>query len=189
LSGTLGQQVDLRTAFRLTPDAMPMGDQLPLFLGHLPREKFIRLLLELVIHPGTDQESITLGNFLITGDVLGVELDEESSLPIEVQIKTTDEPDPKPPPEPIVAALSHLSLYRMQEKARHEAELGQVNEAARRLENLATHLLAAGERDLAKEALNEAVQLTQAKRLSTEGEKKLKYGTRALLMLPPGSET
>jgi Ca-activated chloride channel family protein len=76
----------------------------------------------------------------------------------------------------------------MQEKARHEAELGQVAQAARRLENLATHLLAEGERELAKAALNEAVQLTQARRLSPEGEKILKYGTRSLLLRTPTGE-
>ena len=57
-------------------------------------------------------------------------------------------------------------------------------EAGRRLETLATHLLAAGDRDLAKAALSEAERLTHTRRLSIEGEKVLKYGTRALLLLP-----
>jgi Ca-activated chloride channel family protein len=70
----------------------------------------------------------------------------------------------------------------MQDKARHEAELGQATQAARRLENLATQLLATDERELAKAALNEAERLTYTRRLSTEGEKILKYGTRALLL-------
>jgi phage shock protein A len=70
----------------------------------------------------------------------------------------------------------------MQEKARHEAELGQNLQAARRLENLATQLLASGERELAKAALNEASRVTQTRRFSNEGEKVLKYGTRSLLL-------
>ena len=110
-------------------------------------------------------------------------------LPMEVKAKVTSDPDTKPPPEQIVSALNHVALYRMQEKARHEAELGQVAQAARRLENLATHLLAEGERELAKVALNEAVQLTQSRRLSPEGEKILKYGTRALLLQNPIGES
>ena len=77
---------------------------------------------------------------------------------------------------------SQISLYRMQEKARHEAELGQSSQAARRLENLATQLLASGERELAKSALNEADRLAHSRRLSSEGEKVLKYGTRALMI-------
>jgi hypothetical protein len=47
---------------------------------------------------------------------------------------------------------------------------------------LATQLLATDERELAKAALNEAERLTYTRRLSTEGEKILKYGTRALLL-------
>jgi Ca-activated chloride channel family protein len=52
---------------------------------------------------------------------------------------------------------------------------------------LATQLLAANERELAKAALGEAERLTHSRRLSTEGEKILKYGTRALLLLPAKS--
>ena len=96
----------------------------------------------------------------------------------------SNRPDPDPPPEEIFSALSFIALYRMQEKARHEAELGQAVQAARRLETLATHLLAAGQRELAKSALNEAARVTHTRRISAAGEKELKYGTRNLLMLP-----
>ncbi len=184
LEGALGQQVDLRSAFRILPDPIPLGDSLPIVLGHLPRDGLIRLLLEIVIHPVRSVDELTLAHFNVSGDILGSDM-EGMVLPIEVKAKVTSEPDTKPPPEQIVSALNHVALYRMQEKARHEAELGQVAQAARRLENLATHLLAEGERELAKAALNEAVQLTQSRRLSPEGEKILKYGTRALLLQTP----
>lgn len=181
LEGSLGQQVDLRTTFRLQPDPMPLGDTLPINLGHLQKDGAIRLLLELVVHPLGDLPELPLAYLSISGDVLGHE-EESPPFPVEIHIPVLHEPDSKPPPEDIVAALSLVSLYRMQEKARHEAELGQVAQAAHRLENLATQLLASGERDLAKAALNEAVQLSSARRLTTEGEKTLKYGTRALLL-------
>jgi Ca-activated chloride channel family protein len=117
----------------------------------------------------------------VAGDILSKEIHAES-LPLRVEIDVTDKPDTDPPPPEIVTALSQLALYSMQEKARHEAELGQATQAARRLENLATQLLATDERELAKAALNEAERLTYTRRLSTEGEKILKYGTRALLL-------
>jgi Ca-activated chloride channel family protein len=75
----------------------------------------------------------------------------------------------------------------MQEKARHEAELGQYQQAARRLERLATHLIAQGERKLARAAIGEAERLARAQNLSTEGQKTLKYGTRALLIRHQGN--
>jgi Ca-activated chloride channel homolog len=181
LEGSVAQQVDLRSAFRLLPEPMPMGDSLPMSLGNLPRDGIVRVLLEMVIHPIGKISELTLAHFTIDGDILG-KGDESVPLPLEVRIPVSDEPDTDPPSEEITSALSQISLYRMQEKARHEAELGQSAQAARRLENLATQLLASGERELAKSALNEADRLAHSRRLSSEGEKVLKYGTRALMI-------
>jgi len=186
VEGAFGQQVDLRSAYRLLPEPMPLGDSLPMMLGSLPKKGQIRLLLELVIHPLASQQEIAIANLAISGIVLAQD-EELSTLPLPLMLEVSDEPDLKPPPEEISSSLNLLSMYKLQEKARHEAELGQVGQAARRLENLATQLLAAGERELAKAALNEAAQLGSLRRFSNEGEKTLKYGTRALLLLPPSS--
>jgi Ca-activated chloride channel family protein len=183
LEGAFGEQVDLRSSFRLLPDPMPTGDTLPMTLGHLPRDGRIRLLMEIVVHPASALSHVRLADFQIAADVLG-EGHGAQSLPVNISLPVSKTPDPEAAPSDIVAALSQIALYNMQEKARHEAELGQSTQAARRLENLATQLLAANERDLAKAALSEAERLTHSRRLSTEGEKVLKYGTRALLLLP-----
>ena len=188
LDGALGQQVDLRSAYRLLPESMPLGDSFPMTLGHLPRHGSVRLLIELVVHPLSGVDEITLAHLNLSGDLLGAD-SETKLLPLDISLPVSSETDPKPPPKEISSALNMLALYKIQEKARHEVELGQSAQAARRLENLATQLLAAGERDLAKAALHEAVQLSRSRRFSTEGEKTLKYGTRALLLLPPSSES
>jgi Ca-activated chloride channel family protein len=135
----------------------------------------------MVVHPLGVTDQLNLANFTINGDFL-LSADDPANLPFEIIIPVSEEPDPDPPPEEIVAALNLIALYGMQEKARHESELGQSTQAARRLENLATHLIAAGERELAKAALSEAVRLSQNNRISSAGEKVLKYGTRALLL-------
>lgn len=188
IDGSLGQQVDLRSTYRLLPEPMPLGDSFPMTLGHLPRHGTVRLLLELVVHPLAGASELTLAHLNLSGDLLAAD-SETKILPIDISLPVSSEADAKPPPEEITSALNMLNLYKMQEKARHEVELGQAAQAARRLENLATQLLAAGERDLAKAALHEAVQLSRSRRFSTEGEKTLKYGTRALLLLPPSSES
>ncbi|NIS81538.1 MAG: VWA domain-containing protein [Anaerolineales bacterium] len=185
IEGAVGQQVDLRSAFRIQPDPMPLGDSLPMSLGHLLRDSLIRIIIEMVIHPLGDMEELTLAHLNIRGDILSEE-DEVATLPLVIQSPVSREPDLNPPPEVIIDALNLIALYRMQEKARHESELGQSAQAAKRLENLAMHLVASGERDLAKAALSEAVRLSRTQRLSSEGEKILKYGTRALLL--PSSE-
>jgi len=183
LGGSLAQQVDLRSAFRLLPEPMPLMDRLPIVLGNLDRDQHIQLLLELVVHPIGNMNELTLAHFSISGNVVGLG-SEQHALPLHITMPVSNRPDPDPPPEAIFSALSFITLYRMQEKARHEAELGQVGQAAKRLENLATHLLAAGQRELAKSALNEAARVIHTRHISASGEKELKYGTRNMLMLP-----
>jgi Ca-activated chloride channel family protein len=64
---------------------------------------------------------------------------------------------------------------------------GELESAAQSLQNIATHLLSQGENDLAKTALLEVQNVRQQQKLSQEGEKEIKYGTRSLL-LPSGYE-
>ncbi len=62
-----------------------------------------------------------------------------------------------------------------------EATAGDYEQAAEHLSRLATHLLAQGERELAKTALLEAENIQKKKSFSQQGGKEIKYGTRALL--------
>jgi Ca-activated chloride channel family protein len=84
-------------------------------------------------------------------------------------------------------AMSRLTLYRMQERARDDIGNGNLRDATRRLQNLATHLLAQGQRDLARSVLGEVAYIQQNQTFSEEGDKRIKYGTRSLL-LPPGTK-
>jgi Ca-activated chloride channel family protein len=78
--------------------------------------------------------------------------------------------------------MSKLTLYRMQEKVRNDIAVGELDNAAESLQNIATHLLSQGETDLAKTALLEVQNVKYQRKLSQEGEKHIKYGTRALLL-------
>jgi Ca-activated chloride channel family protein len=181
ISGNLAPEADLRSAFRLMPDPMQLPDDLPLKLGNLPVEGEIELILEIVIQPIMEIGPFSLGNLLIQGDVLSPGPDTRS-LALDLAIEVSHETDPEDSPPEIVSALGAITLYRIQEKARYEAEIGQLERAARRLERLATHLLASDEKALAHTALREAERLTQTLSFSEKGEKILKYGTRALLL-------
>jgi hypothetical protein len=79
-------------------------------------------------------------------------------------------------------------LYRMQEKAREEINHGRIETATRHLQNLASNLLSQGERSLAQTILLEVNHLKNKNALSSEGSKKMTYGTRALLNAPPKKE-
>lgn len=181
LSGALAPQADLRSAFRLNPDPMPLPDHFPLKLGNLPIEGKIELILEVVIQPIMESGPFSLGNLQIQGDVLSPGPDTRK-LSLDLAIVVSRETDPEDSPPEILSALGAITLYRIQEKARYEAEIGEPERAARRLERLATHLLASDEKALAHTALREAERLTQTSIFSERGEKILKYGTRALLL-------
>jgi Ca-activated chloride channel family protein len=72
----------------------------------------------------------------------------------------------------------------MQEKTMDDLEQGELERASHRLETMATRLLNIGENELAKAALLEAGRLSRTGHISPEGRKKIRYGTRALSMLP-----
>jgi Ca-activated chloride channel family protein len=104
---------------------------------------------------------------------------------VRISRNVTETASLEPPSPTLVHALANLNLYRMQETAQEEAASGQYNEAARRLQHLATHLLTKGERSMAETVLLEAENLQREQDISEEGRKNIKYGTRALL-LPAG---
>jgi Ca-activated chloride channel family protein len=95
-----------------------------------------------------------------------------------------ENPPIEEPPVAILDALGKLTLYRMQERAQAALESGDVEEATRRLENLATRLLAMGEDQLANEAMSEARRVAHTSAFSDKGRKTLKYQTRHLLAGP-----
>lgn len=186
LKGTLNPAVDLREAFRLTPDPMPLRDSFPINLGSLPSRKELRVLLDLIIHPLGRRKAIQLGSWEIDAEFLG-NVVQPSPLTLEPSAEVTDTPDLDPPPHEILAAIDALTLYRLQEKVRNDVELGRTRSAASRLQSLATRLLESGERHLARTAQEEAERLIRTSRMSPAAEKALKYGTRALLLPPPAS--
>ncbi len=175
--------VEIRYAFRLQPEAAPVEIGTQLLLGSIPIDEKLLVLFEFYIHdvpPGHADLTLTEGqiNFTTPG---------RSGAPFGLKIRlerpTSLEPDNDPPPNTIMQALSKLTLYRMQEKARHEVEAGNIEAATNRLQFLATNLLAKGEKELARAAMREAANIQAMRGLSEEGKKQMKYGTRNLMPL------
>jgi hypothetical protein len=101
------------------------------------------------------------------------------SLPFETDLDVRT-----PIPPDIVSAMGKLTIYKMQEKAMADIEMGQIEPAVKRLKNLATRLLDIGEAELARAALLEAGRLSRTGTLSAKGNKQIRYGTRGLTILP-----
>lgn len=174
--------VELRYAFRLSPEANPLKTMSPIRLGTIPKETSLAFILELMVDPVND---IT-GNLPLAEGQISMDLPTRESpnyvVSIQLARKVSEETELEPPPTRLLRAMSQLTLYRMQERANQYLAEGQLDDASRHLHNLATHLFSQGQHELARTTLKEAENVDQHLGLSDVGKKQIKYGTRALLL-------
>lgn len=176
-----GCGVMLNYAYRLLPEASyyPTSDSFK--LGSISKGSQLSVLLEFLISPfspGVLNVLLAEGSFTFTIPKIG---ESKYRIPITLVRPSSAETRPQPPPKRILEAMSRLTLYRMQEQARKELESGDYEYASTRLQNMATHLYSTGENELAKTILIEAKNIQSQKEFSKEGQKRIKYGTRALI--------
>jgi Ca-activated chloride channel family protein len=176
------EDVKINYAFRLQPDGSSLVVEPQMRLGPILRDTPLQVLFEFVVNPSAlKTDVLTLLNGSLKASITGRPTPVP---PIRLNLKCEVHSDPSSelPPTRILTALSRLTLYRMQERARSAADAGQFDAAARQLQNLATHLLSKGEHALAKTALFEADNLEKMHAWSASGNKDVKYSTRALLL-------
>jgi Ca-activated chloride channel family protein len=174
--------VKVNYAFRLQPDGSSVSITSPMRLGPILRDAPLHVLFEFVVNPSALNTDIVT---LLNGSMkISITARPTPVPPIRLNLRREVHADPsaEPPPTRILSALSRLTLYRMQERARNSADAGQFDAAARQLQALATHLLSKGEHGLAKTALFEADNLEKMHAWSASGNKDVKYSTRALLL-------
>ncbi|PKN92500.1 MAG: hypothetical protein CVU44_15310 [Chloroflexi bacterium HGW-Chloroflexi-6] len=177
--------VSVEYAFRIQPESGVLSFGEVTRFGPVLYDEPLRVLLELSIESDrTNLRSLDLLTGYIESTVASV-LTPVPNFPVKLSVMVDDNAVPPPPPPAIMQALSKLTLYRMQEKARVAVESGDYEKATKHLQQLATHLLSQGEKGLAKTILLEAQHIEQQKTFSESGQKQIKYGTRSLLM--PGN--
>ncbi|MBN1313197.1 MAG: VWA domain-containing protein [Anaerolineae bacterium] len=184
LIATPAADVRLNTITRLAPDAMalPIETQ-PIPLGAIDGLAATSLLLQFhVLTNGVEQGDFFVGRLDLSGEVLGTSQHIERATQDLTVVISDQDSEENPPPE-LLDALSKLMLYRLQDRAREAIEKGDIGQATRSLEFLATRLFEAGQEELGQAALSEAERVANTRILSEEGAKQLKYGTRALLPL------
>jgi Ca-activated chloride channel family protein len=173
--------IQLESAFKLSPQPQPLAtDQEQIPLGSLQANRMISVLFQLQLPAEMKFGFRSVARLIINGDILDNTYQRYQTLS-DVSLEVMENPPVEDPPVSILDALGKLTLYRMQERAQAALDSGDVKEATRRLNHLATRLLAIGEDDLANEAQMEARRVEQTRTLSGEGRKSLKYHTRHLL--------
>lgn len=174
----------LESAFKLAPHPQPLPiDQGYIQLGSLQANRLISVLFQFQLPADMKTGFRSLARLAAMGDILSNQHQKHHVIS-DVSLEVSDNPPVEDPPVAILDALGKLTLYRMQERAQQALESGDVQEATRRLEHLATRLIAMGETDLAQEVQAEARRVVATSSLSDKGRKTLKYQTRHLLLGP-----
>jgi Ca-activated chloride channel family protein len=157
-------------------------------LGTILQDARTEVLLEYIIQPKAVKSDLTD----ILNGTLKVSIAAQTlpvpPLQLRISFPVLDTAGLEPPPDRIVQALSRLVLYRMQERAREEAQNGHIDTATRHLQSLASSLISQGERGLAQTILLEVDHLQKQSAISSDGSKKMNYGTRALVNATPKKE-
>ena len=177
--------VKLRYAFRLYPEINPLLiDTVPLNLGNLLAKGSLSILFEFLIENSMEIEDfVRLASGFVEYSAFAHR--NISRLFVSMKHPVSDTPQTQLPPPAILNAMSRLTLYRMQERVREEVKAGDLSNATRHLKKLATNLLSQGNSGLAHVVLREVRHLEETHQFSDDGDKRIKYGTRALL-LPSG---
>lgn len=177
--------VMVKEAFQITPHIRRLEVKANrALLGPLGTANRKTILLELLISGLNDPGTKTLLRLTVEGDV-PAQNSSHNKRWTEIQAAITEDPDINiSVPPTIITTMGKLAIFKMQEKAMQDLEAGKLADATQRLETMATRLLNLGETDLARAALLEAGRLSRTGDLSSEGRKKIRYGTRSLSILP-----
>ncbi len=184
------EETELQYAFRLMPDLSPLIVSRSMCLGNILTSSGLTVILEFLVKPVPKRKSeITLsrGKLWIS---IPSRITQQTFINLIMTRPMSNKMTANSTNTKIFRAISQLTLYRIQERARNEVKSGNIDDATNHLVNLATHLLSLGEQELAQTVLEEANNLKTENQFSKEGDKKIKYGTRALIQITGGtSET
>lgn len=179
------ERVHVRALHRTAPDFEPLNaNNGRVNLGSLRVDSPMHLVLELAV-TGKSAGKHNLLQLELTGDVPSRHYTER--LRREFRAVFTDEaPSNGKAPSKLLNALQQITLYRMQNQAWGALDAGNVTEATHKLNLIATRLLDLGKQDLARAARLEAGRISKRGLSTSEGRKKVKYGTRMLALDAPG---
>ncbi len=177
-----GSQAELRYAFRLSPDPAALDITAPVALGNIPLGPSLSVLMEFLVREAPENSRpLTLAE----GDLklkIPTRKIPDTTARFDLTRMVAHDPEPEPPPQVLVKAMSRLSLYRMQEKAHQDLQAGNHEKATQRLGQLAHQLLSAGRPDLAHTVRLQLKELGKGESISEDGKKQIKYATRSLVM-------
>ncbi|GAB5491398.1 MAG: VWA domain-containing protein [Phototrophicaceae bacterium] len=182
LSIITNPEIKIEMAFKISPNPQPLTvENNVIHLASLQAKRPISVLLQIQLPANMTDKFINIGRFMASGDIMLHNADTFYTAG-DMSLEIDNDNRGSVPPSTIVDALSKLTLYRLQEKARNAMEDGNIDEATRHLKYLATRLIDMGEHTLGQQAMAEAQHVQMTRAFSNEETKKtIKYQTRALI--------
>ena len=180
LSLALPGDVTLRRAHRASPTiaqiaANPQG----MDLGDLAPTQPPTVLLELVVPP-RPVGSYRLAQATLRARPAGGGSAEEVAQQ-DIVVRYTERPSEARETDPeLMAVVQRISAFKLQHQAMEEVSRGNLAGATKRLRMAGDRLIEMGQRDLGETMLDEAQRMEEDGQMSSEGTKKLRYGTRKL---------
>ena len=180
LSLEMPGDVTLRRAHRVRPAiaATQIEDGI-LTLGNLEAGRPPAALLELVVPP-RPEGAYRLAQIALQGRTSGAQA-RQAIAQQDILARYTERPSLAEQTDPhLMSVVQAVSAFKLQSQAIEEASRGNVARATRRLRTAGERLKEMGQEDLGETMLVEAELLEKEGQMSSEGTKKLRYGTRKL---------
>jgi Ca-activated chloride channel family protein len=178
----LSEGARIRDAFRVTSEISRLPrNQDGYNLGALRVDDGLGFLLEICLPPAGEGERALI-QLEVVGDIPSLNTRQERARrELYIEFASPGQIGNHEIPIEITEIMRKLIPFRLQERAWADLKEGNAEQATRRLNAVATRLLDAGEDRLAGLMLVEANAARKTGRMSPEGRKRMKYGTKRLV--------
>jgi Ca-activated chloride channel family protein len=153
-------------------------------LGHISTGERLKVLLEYEAHPiKKPVENVVLDTIIITAEIPTCEI-KARAITESIEIPNVDEKSVPTLNQHVYNYVEKAVLYRMEERANLEIKKGNIPAGTKTLQNIAKKIGDMGISQLSEFIQSEALQLGIKGKYTEEAEKKIRYGTRELCLLP-----
>jgi Ca-activated chloride channel family protein len=178
------KSTNLVYALQLSPIVKLLDNKNINKLGHLSTGDKLRILLEYEIHPiRKPMDKVVLDTVLLNAELPSCEI-QTRSFTETIELPNVDEKSIPTLNLYVYQYVEKAVLFRMEERANLDIKKGNIAAGTKALQNIAKKIGEMGLGQLSEFIQSEAIQLGVKGKYTEEAEKKIRYGTRELCLLP-----
>lgn len=179
---------NLMHAIQLSPVVKILDIKTTNTLGHLSTGDKLKVLLEYEIHPiKKPVENIAIDTIMVNAEIPSCEI-RSRTITETIELPNVDEKSVPTLNQYVYRYAEKAVLFRMEERANLDIKKGNIPAGTKALQNIAKKIGEMGISQLSEFIQSEALQLGIKGKYTEEAEKKIRYGTRELCLLPEKAE-